>query len=181
VFQLQIAWQALTDSQRKSWAAWADYQAISVGQFVVGSISGQQAFLQLNRYRLLQAQAILSTPIFLPYTLPSPTLALDRYTGPLYMHLSLSVAETTYKPFLYLSPPLPPARESRPNFVRLMVPLTFVSGSIWSVQAPYITAFGAIPDVGKKVWYQLGLQQTDCGALSIFTQGTTPITSTPPG
>lgn len=172
LFYLQLAWQQLSETQRTAWQAWAVYQNLNSGQFVVAQYTGQQSFMQVNRYRLLSGLAQMADPIFTPYSLPAPVLSVDLSGSDLWLDLGSDLTDTEYKAIWFVSPPLPPARNCRPAMVRHMQPLTLVSANTWEFQDAYITAFGKLPVNGMRLWYQLGLQQISNGALSVFTTGT---------
>jgi hypothetical protein len=172
LFYLQLAWQQLTEDQRNAWSAWSAYQNLNSGQFVVAQYTGQQSFIQVNRYRTLTGLAVLSDPVFTPYDMPAPVITLARQGSLLFLDLGTDLVHTAYAAIFFVSPPLPPARNCRPAMVRLMQPLTFFSANSWQLEGPYVAAFGKLPPVDNRVWYQLGIQQKSNGALSIFTEGT---------
>jgi hypothetical protein len=140
-------------------------------------MTGQQAFIQTNRYRLLLDHAIIQDPVFTPYSQPSPLPSLTAGSNELLLTLANMPNGQPYHPLLYLSPPLPPARTARPRNVRLLVVPEFDTDTVWDVYGPYITAFGIEPIPGNKHWAQLGIQQYDNGALSNWSQTTLTILS----
>ena len=176
LFYLQSQWQALDQDQRTAWETWASYQNQLVGQFVQATQSGQQSFVQCNRYRQLANKSVLVDPVFTPYSQPQPSLTIVNPLGILKVTLTGMTDSDAYYPFIYLSPPLPPARNSRPSLVRLIGPLTPESDTLWRIEEAYTNAYGIDPQLTDRLWYQLGIQQVDNGALSIFTSGVITIT-----
>jgi hypothetical protein len=175
MFSLQQSWGALSEDTRTSWEAWASYQGITIGTYVTAATSGQLAYIQVNRYRLATGLAVLSSPVFTPYSQPSPTLSLRLVTAVFTLRLTGMQDEDLYRPILQLSNRLPPARNARPNNVALMVPFVSEGATDWTITAPFLAAYGAQAPVGARLWYSLMVQQVDNGALSIQTQGVTPI------
>lgn len=166
--RLQMAWQQLTDNQRTAWSRWAEFQNLLTGKFIQAAQTGQQTFIQVNRYRLLTGQALLEDPVFTPYSQPIPTLALDNAGANLTATFDGMLDSSLYAPILFLSFPLTPTRNAKPAGVRYLNPVSNVTDTTWTYGQSYIDAFGALPDDNARLWAQFGVQQIDNGALSIF-------------
>lgn len=172
LFALQNAWTSLTDSQRTSWEAWAQFQNLQVGQFQTSQMSGQQAFIQLNRYRLLWSLAILEDPIFTPYTLPQSQLEIEDIAGTVYARFTDQAAAANYRPVMLLSWPLKASRNAKPPGTKLIIPDSNFSATEWIINNAYTTAFGITPAADMRLWYSWFLMQLSNSTLSIVSTGT---------
>jgi hypothetical protein len=169
LYQLQVAWMALSADARLSWDAWSQYQNLSTGYFSTSKMTGQQAYIQLNRYRLMLGLARLDAPVFTPYDLPLFSITLSANDGNLTIDFVGMTDHTAYYPIIRFSSIIPPSRNNT------SVPLRFVAGSwaatqIWAFGVNYITVFGHTPVTGERLILETGVLQTSNSTLSVFTK-----------
>jgi hypothetical protein len=170
MFYLQTLWLALTADQRTAWSHWAQFQNLSTGQLNTSRMSGQQAFMQINRYRLMTGKTVISDPVFTPYNLPSSSIEFQSSGATMNIVFPSQTNGEAYVPLVFSSFVLSPGRTSRPHGVRF-VALDNVTGNItWLATLPYTQLFGTLPTEEDRLWVQYGFQQVDNGCLSVFTQ-----------
>lgn len=167
---LQTTWQQLEADDRVAWESWSIFQGLTVGQFSTSGMSGQQAFILVNTYLLLQGVAGLTSPIFTPYNLPTSLAELVTDTDNLSILFPDMPDEATYTPIVRISLPLQPARNAKPAGTRLLLPTGIRIAQNWSITDAYKSRFGFIPSENDILWVEYGFQQIDNGTLSIFAQ-----------
>ena len=144
-------WIELTDSQRKIWDAYTEYnptqQKRSPGLF----ISGQQTFIKYNKYRLEYDLPFLITPIFnkcdltaITLTLTSDgailTITVDRNPIPAdeFIVLSLTVRYRS-------SINNPGSRYKLINFIT-------TAAASYDITSEYVNIFGRVPQPGETIF-----------------------------
>jgi hypothetical protein len=163
---LQNSWQNLTVTERQNWSTWAQYQNIRNRSFGGAVLSGQQAFMQMNRYRLLTEQTVVTTPVFTPYTLPILTLSLTSSAG-VFLAAFLDMTDSSaYFPVLLMSGPIRAARNARPSNLRYVGTDEAIDDQHWDISDHYAAAFGQVPPSGSRVFVTYMIQQVSNGALS---------------
>ena len=169
LYALQVAWMSLTQDQRQAWDAWAQYQNLSTGYFSTCKMTGQQAFIQLNRYRSLAGLSILSNPVFTPYTLPAYTVSWKLNGATLYAVFSGFTDHTTYHPLLFCSG-VSNASRNTPHPLRF-IPFAYAAAEVqWTTSTDYAAIFGQVPAVGQQIFVQHGILQTSNSTLSVFSR-----------
>jgi len=169
MFDLQTKWIGLTAAQRNAWSQWAQYQNLSTGRIVTARMSGQQAYMQANRYRLLSLLEIQDDPEFTPYSLPASGISIDAGLGSLTFVFPDQSSSSAYRPIVLSSFTLSPARNSRPPGTRHLVLNTPIDDQTWNAYAAYVALFGTNTIAGARLWIQYGFIQISNSTLSAFT------------
>jgi hypothetical protein len=164
-FSISSAWQNLTDSQRSAWASWAEFQNLQAGQFVTRKLSGQSAFFQCNKYRLMLGQEILLDPIFTPYSLIQSDITVIQGPGTLHIRVD-SFDDLDNVWFISrISYVLSAARNAKPARLKFCN-TSAVGDNLRSIYAEYFALFGYHPQAGDRLWIEWMLMQADNYALS---------------
>jgi hypothetical protein len=108
-------------------------------------ISGQQAFLKINHYRLQYSFPIFEYPRFGSITMELPTWSVTRNGANLDIVCSPTVNENDVFHVFYITPPLSESIKNPSSFFRLMRFETNHSFA-YTITNEYLSAFGALPD-----------------------------------
>lgn len=175
MFAIANAWQSLTESQRLTWGSWSVFQNLKTGTFGTSNMTGQQAYIQVNRYRLIAGLACLEDPVFTPYSLGQefPVWYFDSLC--LKIVFSANITDSNAIPIVSFSPIVQPSRMASPSSYICCRTLTY-NAHTWNFYVDYLARYGFIPAAGQYVFVKWMLLQLDNSTLS--PQTTEKITGT---
>jgi len=145
------AWLQLSPADREQWVNYVQYNPIAQKNNREVFVSGQQAFLKFNNYRLHYNLPILTVPEFNKCDLDPVVLTLSR-TGPnLILSSDRALVDNDEFIVLFLTVRMSPAINNPGNRYKLIKFLT-IDGMSFTITSEYIDVFGILPEVGNTVF-----------------------------
>lgn len=151
---IQSAWQNLTDAQRLQWDRFLDFSGQTIKHDKNVKLSGHSLYLKYQLFRLLTGQNLLSTIVYSP--MPStPSFSYIDWDSPnLRIRFDNNVVHTSYFFIFSLTSPRLANKAFSKMGLRFML-TTFNTDYQYSIQTPYVAAFGALPLVAVTLHYSL--------------------------
>jgi len=173
--QVQYAWQALSDSQKKAWQNFSAFSASFANHNPKSLLSGYNLFLKYNILRLTCGLSILSTVSFSVPTFPSSQPTLETDGGHLYIYVYPLVDISSFFMEYYLSPP----KNINSGFVKSnlrLLKLPVESYASEELTDLYRSAFGIIPQVDQFVLQGFRYVSVACPIFSKMVIAPTQVT-----
>lgn len=155
------AWLQLSPEDRDQWSGYIQYNPIAQRNNREVFVSGQQAFLKFNSYRLQYSLPILTVPEFNKCDLTPIELTLSRVGMNLRVTSSRPMVASDEFIILFLTVRMSPAINNPGNRYKLIKFVT-VNGVNFFVTSEYVDVYGAIPEVGNTVF----MKYTNASKLS---------------
>lgn len=155
------AWLQLSPANRDQWDSFTAYNPIAQRNNREVFVSGQQAFLKLNNYRLQYSLQLLSVPEFNKCDLTPIELTLSRTGANLRVTSSRAMVASDEFIILFLTVRMSPAINNPGNKYKLIKFVT-TNGVNFFVTSEYEAIFGAIPEIGNTVF----MKYTNASKLS---------------
>lgn len=146
--QVQVAWQALTDTQKNYWLNFSNYYKAYCKKNPTVLLSGYQLFLSYNMLRLSAGLSILSDITFTitPFNDVSGTCIFHEDELGYNFENAFFIDE--WLPLLKCSRPL--IRRITPNSVKLRcIPINFMIDTEIEFTPGYLSIYGSLPAVGN--------------------------------
>ncbi|MFQ5865596.1 MAG: hypothetical protein ACE5IW_10240 [bacterium] len=144
-------WIRLTDSQRLTWDAYVQYNPILHKNLTGVYISGQQAFIKFNSYRLEYDLPILSTPKFNKCALTPITLTLASTGAVLSITADRAMVSANEFIVLFLTIRFSPS-VNNPGSRFKIIKFATTDTDTFDVTAAYTAIFGRLPQPGETLF-----------------------------
>lgn len=166
---LQNQWLLLSDSQRIIWSRFLTYNPIKQKNISGHFITGHQAFLKLNFYRLLYNISILLTPRFTKCNITPVDLTLSLIGPDLTLTSDRSMISSDEFIILFLSPPtLRPVNNPGNSFKIIKFDTT--NTDTFNLSSAYLSLYGRLPVATNKVFMKFSTANKFSGILFPFVQ-----------
>ena len=155
------AWLQLTAVDRDQWDSFTAYNPIAQRNNSEVFVSGQQAFLKLNNYRLHYSLPILVVPEFNKCVLDPVVLTLSRTGANLRVKSNRALVASDEFIILFITVRMSPAINNPGNRYKLIKFVT-TNGVNFTITPEYEDVYGAIPLIGDTVF----MKYTNASKLS---------------
>lgn len=150
-FLTTTAWLQLSAADRDQWANYVQYNPVNQRNSRELLISGQQAFLKFNNYRLQYSLSILTVPEFNKCELTPVELTLSRVGMMLRVSSSRPLVASDEYIILFITVRMSTAINNPGSRYKLIKFVT-TNGVNFDVASEYVDVYGAIPEVGDTVF-----------------------------
>ncbi len=150
-FRILQEWIRLSDAQRLSWSSFLQYNPVSQRRSNELQLSGQQAFIKFNSYRLEYDLPILLTPIFNKCEITPITLILFVLAN--FLILAVDRAPVPADEYIILF--LTTTRRSsinNPGSTYKIIKFVTTTANAYVIDAPYLAVFGKLPQQTETIF-----------------------------
>lgn len=144
-------WIGLSDTQRTTWDAYVQYNPILQKNGLKLHITGQQAFIKFNSYRLEYDLPILETPIFNKCDLTPISLTLSSTGAILSVTANRALISTDEFIILFLTVRFPNS-VNNPGSRYKIIKFTTTDTDTFDITSAYVAIFGRIPQPGETLF-----------------------------
>lgn len=144
-------WISLTDAQRTIWDAYVQYNPILQKNGLKLHISGQQAFIKFNSYRLEYELPILEAPIFNKCDLTPISLSLSSTGAVLSITADRPLVSTNEFIILSLTVRFPNS-VNNPGSRYKIIKFATADTDTFDITSAYVAIFGRIPQPGETLF-----------------------------
>ncbi len=155
------AWLQISPAERDQWDSYTAYNPIAQRNNREVFVSGQQAFLKLNNYRLQYSLPILTVPEFNKCELTPIDLTLKRVGMNLRVTSSRALVASDEFIILFLTVRMSPAINNPGSRYKLIKFVT-TDGVNFFITSEYEDVYGIIPEIGNTVF----MKYTNASKLS---------------
>lgn len=155
------AWLQLSAADRDQWVNYVQYNPVNQRNSRELFVSGQQAFLKFNNYRLQYSLPILTVPQFSKCDLTPVDLTLSRVGMMLRISSSRPLVAANEFIILFITVRMSPAINNPGNRYKLIKFVT-TNGVNFNVASEYVDVYGIIPEPGDTVF----MKYTNANKLS---------------
>ncbi len=160
-FNILQSWTALTDVQRVVWNAYVQYNPILQKNGLKLYISGQQAFIKFNSYRLEYDLPLLITPIFNKCKLTPISLTLASTGAILSVTADRNLISTEEFIILFLTIRFRSSINNPGSRYKIIKFIT-ADTDTFDITAAYVAIFGRIPQPNETIF----MKYTNASKLS---------------
>ena len=150
-FNILQNWIGLSDAQRATWSAYVQYNPILQKNRLKLHITGQQAFIKFNSYRLEYDLPILEIPVFNKCDLTPITLTLSSTGAILSITTDRALVSTDEFIILFLTVRFSNS-VNNPGSRFKIIKFTTTSTDTFDITAAYTAIFGRIPQPGETIF-----------------------------
>ncbi len=162
-FKILQEWVKLTDIQRSTWLSYTQYNPVLQKRSKDLFITGQQAFIKFNSYRLEYDLSILPTPIFNKCALDPITLILTT-TGAI-LTITANRALIPADEFIILSLTIIfRSSVNNPGSKYKIINFITIATDTFDITTEYTAIFGTVPQPGDTIF----IKYTNASKLSGF-------------
>ena len=145
------AWLQLSASDREQWTNYVQYNPINQRNSKELFVSGQQAFLKFNNYRLQYSLPILTVPEFNKCELTPIEMTLSRIGMQLRASSSRAMVSADEFIILFVTVRMSAAINNPGNRYKLIKFVT-TDAMNFNITSDYVDVYGIIPEVGDTVF-----------------------------
>jgi len=155
------AWLQLSVGDREQWVNYVAYNPIAQRNSRDLFVSGQQAFLKFNNYRLQYSLPILTVPEFNKCDLTPVVLTLARVGANLRLSVDRNPVPNDEFLIVFITVRMSPAINNPGNRYKL-IKLVTTGMQNYNIQSEYADVFGIVPEAGQTVF----MKYTNASKLS---------------
>lgn len=160
-FNILQSWIRLTDSQRNVWSSYVQYNPILQKNGQRLYITGQQAFIKFNSYRLEYDLPILETPIFNKCAITPISLTCYIFINLLVIASDRPMVSADEFIILFLTTRFS-SSINNPGSRYKIIKFTTTNTDVYVVSTPYVNIFGRTPKPGETIF----MKYTNASKLS---------------